>query len=328
MAGGSGERFWPVSLPGRPKQLLDLTGTGKTMLDQAIERLAPVAKDGIFCSTSLALKQPIVESGILGEDKILAEPCKRNTLGALVWSIGALAHKHGDLNFLAAVTTADHLIRPDSAFQETVSEALRLAEETKGLVTIGIVPTRPETGYGYIQKGEGTRVLRFTEKPEYNLAVEFYESGNYLWNSGMFFWSAEAFRNGLLEADPLYAEVFDAIAKDLSVEAFEKLPNISVDYALMEKASNVHFVPSRFEWDDVGAWDSLRRLVTPDENGNAVVGNSRIEDSRDCIIYNPEPNSKVTIMGLDNIVVVVSEGKVVVFPADRSQDVRKLAAGD
>ena len=192
MAGGSGERFWPVSTPQRPKQLLDLTGTGKSLLQEAIERLSPVV-DEVFISTSETLGPIIVESGLVDNDHVLAEPCRRNTAGALIWCMAQLS-KRDPKPFLTAITTADHAIGPDREFQSDVKAALSLALYEDALTIIGIPPTRPETGFGYVEFGVGSEIKRFAEKPDLATAETFLADGNFLCNSGMFFWKSDADR--------------------------------------------------------------------------------------------------------------------------------------
>lgn len=327
MAGGSGERFWPVSTATRPKQLLDLSGLGKSMLQQAIERLEPLATGGIYISTNPTLAGPIAESGLVPAERILAEPLRRNTLGALIWSTGVLAHRHQSLDFTMAVVTSDHVMRPTSGFQSTVAKALVVAEESDGLVTIGIPITRPEPGYGYIEKGDGTQVQRFAEKPDLATASTYMNAGNYLWNSGMFFWKASSFARHLRNADPGAAEILDVLARDLDAgeRAFEKLENISVDKGLMEKASNVHVVPAEFEWDDVGSWDSLLRTVERDPQGNAAMGPVSAVETHGSVLYNASSRHRIVTLGVEGMAVIITDREVVVFPLERSQDVRQLA---
>lgn len=327
MAGGSGERFWPLSTPDHPKQLLDLTGSGKSMLQESVDRIAPLVGDQVYVSTSLRLQNAIEQSGVVSEGHVLAEPEKRNTLGALIWAIGKLVNLHKTENLLISILTADHVIRPQDRFLQTVSTALAIAENESGLVTIGIRPDRPETGYGYIECGEGSLVKTFREKPDLETATKFFQSGDFLWNSGMFFWSAKVFSQQLLQVDPEAHEVFMAIASgdEDGAKKFQSLRSVSVDYGLMEKASNVHVVPSDFEWDDVGAWDSLRRTTQRDAYGNVTIGPSTVLDSHEMIIYNNTNDLEIFAMGLEGICIVVEDGKLAVFKAADSQDVRRLA---
>lgn len=332
MAGGSGERFWPVSTPDRPKQLLDLTGEGRSLLASAVARLEPVVGgDNLWVSTSTALAEPIRAVGLVGEDHILAEPMRRNTLGAILWTMASLkSRSSGD--FSVAFTTADHAIKPDHAFAQCVSQALGEAETESALVTIGIPPTRPETGFGYVQRSPDGSVARFTEKPDASTAASFVASGDYYWNSGMFFWTESAFRRELEHADPGAVSIYDEMTAALSrsdqpaaEEAFARLTSISIDYALMERAQRVRCVPASFSWDDVGTWDSLLRTVPLDEHGNAVVGPASLLESCGCVVYNTT-QAPVTLLGAKSLIVVVDGQDVLVAPLHRAQDVRLAAS--
>lgn len=331
MAGGSGERFWPVSTPEHPKQLLDLTGEGRSLLASAVARLSPVVgKENLWVSTSAALAEPIGGAGLVDATHILAEPMRRNTLGAILWTMASLRSRSTS-DFSVAFTTADHAIRPDEAFAQTVRQALDEAESESALVTIGIKPTRPETGFGYVQREADGTVKRFTEKPDAETAAAFIAAGDYYWNSGMFFWTESAFRRELGDADPDSAERYDAMADALvrgdhaaAQEAFAGLTSISIDYALMERAKRVRCMPATFEWDDVGTWDSLLRTVPLDDQGNAVVGKAALLESHDCVVYNTTA-ARVSTLGINGLVIAVTDGQILVTRADLAQDVRKIA---
>lgn len=331
MAGGSGERFWPVSTPEHPKQLLDLTGEGRSLLASAVARLSPVVgKDNLWISTSAALAEPIREACLVDATHILAEPMRRNTLGAILWTMASLRSRSAE-DFSVAFTTADHAIKPDEGFAKTVHQALHEAESKSALVTIGIKPTRPETGFGYVQRASDGTVKRFTEKPDASTAASFIAAGDYYWNSGMFFWTESAFRRELGDADPESATLYDALVEALApsdrsaAEAtFSSLKSTSIDYALMERAKHVRCVPASFEWDDVGTWDSLLRTVPLDDQGNAVVGKAALLESRDCVVYNTT-DTRVSTLGVDGLVVVVTDDQILVTRADLAQDVRKVA---
>lgn len=339
MAGGSGERFWPVSTPERPKQLLKLTGSGQTMLEDAIARVEPVVgRENIYISTIGRLVRPIRAQNILGEERILAEPAKRNTAGALTWVAACLAAAYPDEDLSIAVVTSDQRIETNEGFAQTISIAMDSAETTDSLVTIGISPSRPETGYGYIEvdssQGDWSvkPILRFREKPDADTARQYLAQGNYLWNSGMFFWKLSAFREGLATASPVHAEALANITRALKQNsheeanaAFELLPNISIDYALMEKAQNALVVKALFEWDDMGAWDSLARSMPVNGDGNVVMGTLTALDLYDSIVYNESDEVEIYAMGLRNIVIVVSNNKVMICPREKAQEVRALA---
>lgn len=343
MAGGAGERFWPLSRPDHPKQLLKLTGSGKTMLEEAVNRIAPlVGIENTFISTVPHLVDPISKASAgVDKDRIIAEPAKRNTAGALAWSAASLLARYGDQPISMSVVTADHRIEPDEGFLATVRSALAVVEVQGGLATIGIVPDRPETGYGYIESGEVVatpeakvhRVRSFREKPHIEVAKEYVASGNYLWNSGMFFWTMSSFLEELDAASPEHAAFIRNASKflvdghhDAASELFQGLPNISIDYALMEKARRVYVAEAAFSWDDLGSWDSLHRIRPQDEFGNVSEGKTGLLDCVNSVVVNTSGKQGVYALGLDNLVVVVTDDAVMICPAERAQEVRRLGA--
>jgi mannose-1-phosphate guanylyltransferase len=344
MAGGSGERFWPASRPERPKQLLRLTHPSLTMLEEAVERIVPfVGRENVFVATTVGLAGPIRSFGAVQPNRVLVEPMRRNTLGALCWVVASLlAGGQGDST--VAVLTADHLIGDPQEFLATVDAALEAAETLDALVTIGIPPTRPEIGYGYIEvdadegrtSTNGRKILptlRFREKPNLTLAQDFLNAGTFLWNSGMFFFTVPTFLRELEQAQPAVRLIVDRIAealrKDdtLSAEsAYEELPNISIDYALMEKAERVFLTPGNFPWDDVGAWDALARSFPTDDAGNVAIGESLLLDTNDCVVVNEDSGTTVALLGVRNLVVVNTPDAILVCDKDRAQEVRRIVA--
>jgi len=342
MAGGSGERFWPMSRPDRPKQLLKLTHESLNMLEEAAERIAPVVgEDRVFISTSIPIAEAITSTGGFKAEQVMAEPARRNTLGALCWVAGKLiAMGYADAS--VAVVTADHLIGDPEKFRQTVETALDISEREQGLATIGVRPSRPETGYGYIEYVEAERfpaetgmsgfaAKAFREKPSLDTAIRFCEAGTFLWNAGMFFYPLPVFMSELKEANPEAAQIVSEISEALAandskgaVAAFERLPSISVDYALMEKARRVFVIPAEFPWDDMGAWDALERAFVKDENGNVVQGRATILHSSGCVVVNDQETA-VGVLGLEDIVIVNTAGGVLVCPKSRAQEVRAIA---
>lgn len=338
MAGGSGERFWPVSQKMRPKQFLNLTDPDKSLLLEAAERAA-----GIF-----GWQNTTIATGLHIADRsrqecplahVLAEPAKRNTTGCLAWvAANIMAARPEDWQKVTiAVLTADHRIAPEADFHKTVKTALATAEQTGGLVTIGIRPDRPETGYGYIElaerHGDAWLASQFREKPDLETAQEYVDAGNFLWNSGMFFWTLDAFMREMRAAQPEVEAAITEMSKLMksgnepaATKRFEALPSVSIDYVLMEKASKVYVVEATFNWDDLGAWDSLRRSYLPDEQGNVVKGRARLLDSQNCVVYSEDEAIEICVLGLEGVVVVVTDDKVMVCPAERAQDVRRFSS--
>ncbi len=348
MAGGSGERFWPLSRKNRPKQLLKLASPDRTMIQQAVDRIVPLfSAEKIFVVTGEHLVDPIRKANLgIPAENILAEPAKRNTGGALVYAAAALLARFGsDARLSMAVFAADHRIAPDNIYRDDLALALETVEKNGGLAVIGIPPDRPATGYGYIEVGAPSpkgaeRVKAFKEKPDLTTATRYASSGHHFWNSGMFFWRVDEFRRELAAAAPALEaaipELAELIRQDAAAKSghaktlprFEKLDNISIDYALMEKAKNVWMIPARFQWDDLGTWESLRRSTPADANGNIVTGNPVIIDTRNSIVVNDAGSDRmaVAVVGLDNIVVAVTEDGIVVLPANRTEDVSKAVA--
>lgn len=347
MAGGSGERFWPVSRRDRPKQLLRLASGTKSMLEEAVERIAPlIPKERIFIVTGERLLEAMREgrSGV-PEENLIGEPFKRNTAGCLALAAAHLLAKFGGdgSNLSMAVTTADHRIGDEERFRATVRAALEAAERDGVLATHGIVPTRPDTGYGYIQVAEGASpvyqfdgiavypVAAFHEKPNREMAEDFIASGRYYWNSGMFFWRVDVFLTELERARPELAravrEMAEAIRhgdKGRVLRIFEGVEDISIDYALMEHAKRVVVARADYPWDDVGAWPSLERARPRDAQGNVTHGDPVLVDCKDCIVYNDAGAEAmaVCVVGAEDLVVVVTSDSVLVVPKDRAQDVR------
>lgn len=343
MAGGSGERFWPLSRPDRPKQLLRLTHPDRNMLEEALHRVeSAFLAERTYIATSSLLKQAIVDAGIWPEDKILAEPVRRNTLGAQCWIVSNLLAA-GLGSATLAVLTSDHMIGEPDRFVECVEAAMAVAESSGCIVTLGIAPNRPETGYGYIEEDAGSetiivgskaarRALSFREKPSQSTAESFLEAGSFLWNSGMFFFTIPAFLSELERAHPKahhttlgVAAALEAGETALAATTFEALPSISVNYAVMERAENVMVLRADFAWDDVGAWDALDRTRTADAHGNVVEGAVLMVDTHDCIALGLSPDQSIGLLGLRDMVVVACGDAVLVCHKRDAQRVRLLA---
>lgn len=354
MAGGSGERFWPLSRRTKPKQLLNLE-TDKTMLEQSIERIAPlIAPADIYIITSEVLLDPIRKAlPMLPPENVIAEPYKRNTAPCLALAAAFIKAKYSkdykpeDISI--AVLTADQSIRPVEGFISTVDSALNYVELNNALGTIGIPPSRPETGYGYIEVIENfdassktpeiKPVLRFHEKPELEKAKLYAESGSFLWNSGMFFWRLDTFCDNLIKCLPDVGNQIETMTESLmsqtslvhttalkSVDStYSAFPDISIDYGLMEKAPSVVVARALFDWDDIGSWDSLDRIKESDANGNIVQGQSALHNVKNTTIVNQSTNSNIIVsaIGLEDFVIVVTDDAVLVTPKSNVQDVKK-----
>jgi len=353
MAGGSGERFWPISRRMRPKQLLYLTSEKEMMLEEAVNRLLPlIPKEQIFIATGAHLLESVRKSITnIPPENILGEPAQRNTAGCLAFAVAHILARFGEAakDMLMSVVTADHLIGDADRFRDSMSAALRFSQEENALLTIGVQPTRPETGYGYIEITNLNQPLsdfqgipiynvnRFLEKPSLEDAEIYQASRFYYWNSGMFFWRISTMLNGFKKHMPDHAQGIEGLseliktnpgAEDEISNLFDSLPSISIDYGLMEKADNVYVALGDFRWDDVGSWDSLCRFLPRDEKRNASVGDPVMIDCKNIMVYNEPGVDKMAIcvIGMENVLVVTSEDGVLVCPKDRAQDVRKAVA--
>lgn len=350
MAGGYGERLWPLSRSTRPKQLLKLLDDGSSLLGTAVRRIEPlIPHESIHVVTSRSLQQ-IVRQGLpdLPAENVMAEPHKRNTSACLALILAkCMARDPGHVNDTTlAVLTADHLIETEEQFRKTVSVALQIAESEDRLVTIGVYPTRPETAYGYIEVADKSYdeakphasipVARFREKPNRQVAEDFISTGNFFWNSGMFFGRLPVFLDELDEAMPTLAmatrEMADCFRKGDEAamsrldRVFEGLADISIDFGLMEKSQKITMIPAQFKWDDLGAWDALERVYPKDRDGNVTEGDPILIDTHDCLVYNAEGSSRfaVAALGLRGLTIVGTEDAVLVCPTERAQDIRKI----
>lgn len=325
LAGGSGERFWPLSTPDRPKQLLSLSGSGASLLQDSVDRARTLFEPGnIFIVTGERIGPAIRDAGVLPVDQVLIEPEAKNTLGAICWAVAELRKRGYSDDSLMAVLTSDHAIGGVDEFFNSVDNALTLASSMDGLVTIGIPPNRPETGFGYIQLGApvdaGFAVSRFAEKPPLDKAIEYLASGDYLWNSGMFFWRIGAFVRELSLYDREAAGVLDRLSTDPGI--FSELIAAPIDRAVMEKSSRVYVVPAEFSWDDIGSWDSLGRTTASDEAGNVAIGEVVTLDSMGNIVYSD--HVPVGVIGMSDIIVVATKYGVLVCPKSQAQRVREI----
>ena len=340
IAGGRGERFWPKSRAGKPKQFTDLTGKG-SMLFLTYQRVAKmVDPERIFVVTGQEYRE-ITRQNLpdLPEQNIIVEPEGRNTAPCIGLTAVILEHRFPGATMV--VVPADHLIKEDDLFVNTLKRAVELAGKTGGLVTLGIRPTRPETGYGYLRTGEEVplgqgetayKVSSFVEKPDVQKAERFLSEGGYLWNAGIFIWQVPvilgAFKThlpdiyeGLLKigsslGTPEYTQVLTGV--------YPSLQKISVDFGIMEKVDQVYTVPGEFSWDDVGSWRALERVFGTDTNGNVLLGNILALDSTNCIIETC--GRMVAAIGLEDLVVVETEDITFICPKDKTDRVRELLA--
>lgn len=333
MAGGSGERFWPVSQPDCPKQFLRLAHPEKSLIVQSFERAARLGE--AFVATNARFAALSAEACGTDPAHVFAEPDKRNTLGCLVWVAGSLMARFPDHRVTLAVLTADHRIEPVEAFVRCAERAMEAAEDTGGVSVIGIRPERAETGYGYIEAVSAdapvSPVSRFREKPDLATATEFVRDPRYSWNSGMFFLTLPSLLAELERQQPVAFTAAHDIARALAngdqpaaESAFRRVHSNSFDKAVMEHAAKVSVVRAEFEWDDLGSWDALRRSVPPDGAGNVAVGEAQFLDSASNSVYVDGSTQKVSLLGVTGMVVVVTPDAVLVVPESRAQEVKRL----
>jgi mannose-1-phosphate guanylyltransferase len=338
MAGGSGTRFWPQSRQSRPKQLLRIAGE-KTMIRATAERVLPeVPFDRIMVVTAAAYAQEIrAELPELNRDMLVAEPQGKNTAPCIALAAYKLLKK--DPAAVMAVLPADHLIADEEAFRQWLKAASEVADTGDYLITFGIVPNRPETGYGYIELGKKVvgldsapafRVKCFVEKPDQQRAEEYVRTGGFLWNSGMFVWKASTIIENFEKHLPGISEAMARIDRsfgteqedDAIAEAYDSIEAISIDYGIMEKASNVLVIPIDVGWNDVGSWASLHEVWANDHEGNIILGELIALAASGCVVSSP--HKLTALIGVEDLVVVDTPDALLVCRKDKAQDVRKL----
>lgn len=339
MAGGIGSRFWPISSTAHPKQFKDILGTGKTLIQQTYDRfLKIVPRENIFILTNEnyihLVKEQIPD---LDESQILAEPIMRNTAPCIAYG----SHKIRKINPEAAivVTPSDHLILDSEEFTRCIKKSLEAALKNDCLITLGIKPSRPDTGYGYIQfntkkiEEDFFKVKTFTEKPNTELAKTFVQSGDFLWNAGIFVWSVKnilsSFEKYLPEMNDIFNEgeaVYNTENEQEFIQsAFSQCTNLSIDYGIMEKADNVYVLPSEFGWSDLGTWASVYELAEKDYVGNAVIKSEKVimYDSSNCMVNVPK-EKLVVLQGLHDFIVVEENNTLLICPRDQEQEIKQI----
>ncbi len=351
MAGGVGTRFWPMSRTAQPKQFIDVLGTGRTLLQSTFDRSKSICPiENIYVVTNESYKELVMQQlPKLPEANILCEPARKNTAPCVAYAAWKIHAKNP--NAVMVVEPSDHLIIKEDTFEKAVKSCLDRAATEDCLLTIGIKPTRPDTGYGYIQFIEDDksakdkrikRVKTFTEKPDLDMANFFLQSGDFLWNSGIFMWSSKsiikAFEEHIGDMAAIFHEGNDVWNTPQEAEflrdAYSRCKNISIDYAVMEKAKNVYVRSSIIGWSDLGTWGSLYTHIQKEKNGNAVVGkNVMMYDSKDCIVHVPK-DKLVVIEGLEDYIVAESDGILLICKKQDEQQIRtfvndvKVAKGD
>lgn len=330
LAGGKGERFWPLSRKHRPKQFLCLDGSGESLIQATANRLVPIVGGwaDIWVITSALLATGVQEQlPSLPVDNLLVEPEGRDTAAAVAWASLEVAKRYGE-EVIIGFFPADAWIGDIEAFAKTIGAAVELAEDRGAIVTLGITPTFPSIGYGYIQQGEASgeygylktyRVDRFTEKPDLATAKDFIASGNYTWNSGIFIFTAKTAIGEL----QIYAPELMELLINKGVDVYSSLPKISIDYALMEKTKLTHVIPADFGWDDLGDWNAIERLLKG-ENINVELANHVCIDTQGSVLYASNPDEVVVTIGLEDLVVVRDGDVTLIVAKDRTQEIKQV----
>ncbi len=334
MAGGKGERFWPKSRENHPKQFLSLTHDGETMIQKTVKRIGSlVEQKDIFIVTNECYKKIVMEQlPDVPEENILSEPYRKNTAPCIAFATEIIRKKYDDAVMM--VLPADHLIKDESAYTRTLCSAIATATEKNNLVTIGITPTYPETGYGYINLGEKSgdayKVNRFVEKPDLCTAEKYLSSGDYLWNSGMFIWKASSIEERFKKYMPDVYEGAKKIGNAFGTENFEqilkteynKFVSESIDFGIMEKASDIYIVAGNFGWDDVGNWLAVERINQTDEHQNYTEGDVVSENCNNITVCGGK--RLIATIGIKDVIIVDTDDAVLVCSKNNTQDIKKI----
>ena len=342
MAGGVGSRFWPMSTADRPKQFIDVLGVGKTLIQLTNERFSGVIPP---CNVWVVTNEKyvsVVQEQLpdIPVDHILSEPCRRNTAPCIAYVSWRIKKENPKANIV--VSPSDHIVTNPEEFRRVVTNCLKFTAETDAIVTLGMKPTRPETGYGYIQADLSTasarnkeifRVDQFREKPDLATAIQYTRQSNFFWNAGIFIWSASTIVNAFRIYQPGVARIFENIMDILGTadeqrvidEVYPECDNISVDYAIMEKAEEIFVCPADFGWSDLGTWGSLLAQTPHDLYGNAIIGeNIQLFDSKNCIIHTTEER-KVVVQGLDGYIVAEKDDTLLICKLSEEQRIKQFS---
>lgn len=341
MAGGVGSRFWPKSRNSFPKQFIDILGTGKSLLQYTFDRfLNLVPSENIYVLTNADYKDLVIKQlPILPSENILLEPSRNNTAPCLAYASYKILKKNTEATIVVA--PSDHLILKEEQFLENVRNALNFASKNDSILTLGISPTRPDTGYGYINYNKGEvlsdgayPVKAFLEKPPLEKAKEYIDIGDYLWNAGIFIWSAQSIKKAFINFAPEIHTIFEKGIEFYNTNEeqgfinkfYPQSPNISIDYAILEKADNVYTIPSEIGWSDLGTWASLHEVLSKDENENSINSpHAMLENTYNSLI-SVQLKKAVVIKGLQDYIVVDDENVLLIYPKSEEQSIKKVAA--
>ena len=339
MAGGIGSRLWPLSTPDVPKQFIDVLGVGRSLIQLTVDRFAPVCAPQNFWVVTGEKYVSLVKEQLpaIPASQILAEPEGRNTAPCIAYASWKIREKDPEANIV--VTPADALVLKTAEFADTIAKALAFTAERDAIVTVGIAPTRPETGYGYIHAAEAlhgqlVKVSEFKEKPDLDTAIGYLEDGHYFWNAGIFVWNVNTIIQELTAYAPQIAGVMDALAPSFFTEKesaelhrlFPTCEKISIDYAVMEKSPRIYVIAEDLTWSDLGSWGSVQTHVKADEDGNAVVGGDvRLFDCSNCFVHTAGEKT-VVVEGLDGYIVAESKDRLLVCRLSQEQHIKEFSA--
>ena len=342
MAGGVGSRFWPMSTPECPKQFIDVMGLGKTLLQMTVERFGTIiAPENIWVVTNQKYAD-IVKKQLpdMPADHILCEPCRRNTAPCIAYVSWRIKSNDPKANII--VTPSDHIVMNVPEFQRVITECMKFTADTDAIVTLGIKPTHPETGYGYIQADPASssprnkeifRVDSFREKPDLETAKKYVSKSNYFWNAGIFIWNVNTIVNAFRMYQPALARTFESMLpvygtpqeQEVVNHKFPECESISVDYAIMEKAEEIFVCPADFGWSDLGTWGSLQQQSHKDLYGNACIGeNIQMIESHNCIVHTTE-EKRVIVQGLDGFIVAEKDGTLLICKLSEEQRIKQFS---
>ena len=339
MAGGVGSRFWPASREANPKQFLDILGIGRSLLQMTYDRFLPlIPKENIFIVTNTAYTALVKEQlPDITDNQILAEPSRNNTAPCLAYTAFKLENLNPEATFVVA--SSDHLILNEMVFLQNIKQALDFSGQNDALVTLGITPTSPNTGYGYVQynrhdanKDGIYKVDNFTEKPDLETAKRFLKAGNYVWNAGIFIWSVKSLLNSFKNNASDIFEVLKRGENDYNTEGEQSFINkyypttrsVSIDYAIMEKADNVYTIPGDFGWSDLGTWGALYDEMQKNEDSNAIQGKNVITFEVSNTLVRVPTDKLVILRGLDDFIIVDENDALLIYPKSKEQEIRQV----
>ena len=337
MAGGVGSRFWPVSTEEFPKQFHDMLGTGDTLIQKTFSRLSKlIPKENIFILTNEKYNDLVLEQlPEVTQRQVVLEPAMRNTAPCILYASLKIQKENPDA--IMIVAPSDHWIEDEVAFTTNVKQAFEYCQENDALMTLGIKPTFPNTGYGYIEGGKASEdnistVVQFREKPNYETAKQFLAQGNFLWNAGIFMWSATSVIKAFKTNQPQLFDLFNTgmatynteFEDDFIRDNYPKAENISVDYAIMESSTNVFVIPATFDWNDLGTWGSLYDKLDKDEDNNAVVNAKTLTEDASGNMIRTKADKVVVVDGLNDYIIVDKDEVLLIFPKSKEQDIKKV----